>query len=579
MLHQLEVENYAVVEKLRIDFHCGLNLLTGETGSGKSILVDALSLLLGARASSDVIRAGAERARVAGVFELAGPQGPPPSERALLEAAGVDLEQGELLVEREILANGKTRPYINGRLITLTALRDLAPVLADIHGQHEQQDLFSPAAQLDMLDQFIGAADLRERLGENFAAWREAGRHLDELRRTEREKLRLLDLWKFQHQEITQAGMEPGEDARLEEEKRVLSNLARIQQAGGSAYEALYDSPSAAAAGVKAAVRALEELVRFATSLAAMAQGLETARIGIEETAFELRKYLDRLEANPGRLSQVEDRLALIEKLQRKYGPTIEQILAFGQQVAGQIAEMESSEETVRRIEQEQRRLAGEYQALAETLSRSRREGAERLEKPVARELATLAMERTRFLVDFQPAEPGTAGWTAQGVDRVRFLVSPNPGEPPRPLELVASGGEISRITLAIKTCLTGSGPRGRPAGDRRYPARTLVFDEIDAGIGGRAAEAVGRRLHRLSASHQLLCVTHLPQIAGFADHHYYVDKQVKAGRTITTVTELDENQRVQELARMLSGTQVTADAVRHARRLLEAGRGEARRT
>jgi DNA repair protein RecN (Recombination protein N) len=547
MLQQLEIENYAVIEKLRVGFHTGLNLLTGETGSGKSILVDAFSLLLGARASPDLIRAGAERARVAGVFELGA--SPP----------GIELEDGELLVEREILASGKSRVYLNGRLATVGTLRELAPALGDIHGQHEQQDLFSADTQRDMLDQFAGVGELREQVAESFTAWQDTVRRLDTLRRTEQEKLRLLDLWRFQHQEIAQAGLHPGEDARLEEEKRVLANLARITQGGGAAYEALYDSPSSAAVQIKSAVRALEDLARFDPALGSLAQSLQGARIGVEEAAFELRKHLDRLESNPGRLAEIEDRLALMEKLKRKYGATIEEVVAFGKQVGIQIAEMESGEETARRLEEEERRLEGRYRELAGELSERRRQAARRLEKPVEKELAALAMERTRFEVALASIDPAS-----HGTDRVEFLVSPNPGEPVRPLEQVASGGELSRITLALKTCLVGAGSGPAP----RAP-RTLVFDEIDAGIGGRAADAVGRRLQRLARRYQVLCVTHLPQIAGFADHHYWVDKQVRAGRTVTTVTELGVDQRIEEMARMLSGAEVTEEAMRHARQWL----------
>ena len=545
MLHQLEVENYAVIEKLRVVFHCGLNLLTGETGSGKSILVDAFSLLLGARASPELIRAGAERARVAGVFELAAP---PP---------GVELEDGELVIERDILANGKSRVYLNGRLATVAALRGLAAALGDIHGQHEQQDLFAADTQRDMLDQFADTAGLRDQVAQVFGVWQETGRRLETLRHNEQEKLRLLDLWRFQHQEIAEAALQPGEDTRLDEERRVLSNLTRIQQGAGGAYEALYDSPASAAAQIKSAARTLEDLARFDTAFATLAQNLLGARIGLEEAAFDLRKYLDRLEASPGRLAEIEDRLALVEKLKRKYGASLEEVIAFGGQVGAQIAEMDSSEETARRLEEEQRRLASEYQDLANKLSERRRQAAQKLEKPVEKELAALAMERTRFRVSFETIEPA-----AHGADRVEFLVSPNPGEPPRPLEQVASGGELSRITLALKTCLAGTGANSR------LP-RTLVFDEIDAGIGGRAADAVGRRLQRLARSYQVLCVTHLPQIAGFGDHHYSVDKQIKSGRTITTVAELGPEERIQEMARMLSGAQVTPEALRHAKQLL----------
>jgi len=559
MLQLLEIENYAVVERLRIGFHPGLNLLTGETGSGKSILVDAFSLLLGGKASAELIRSGADRARVAGVFELSSPP------------AGLELEQGELLVEREILANGKSRAIVNGRVTTLAALRELAPWLGNLHGQHEQQDLFSPLTQLEMLDQFCATSEVRERLTALFNAWGEASRRRDELRRGEQEQLRLMDLWRFQSQEIAQAAPRPGEDQRLEEEKCLLANLARIQQAGAGAYQALYDAPASAAAQLKAAARSLEDLARFAPWFDQLAKTLHGARLTLEEAARELRNYLDRLEQDPQRLAEIEDRLALIEKLKRKYGATIEQALAFADQVDRQIAAVESRDETLRRMEQELEKLAADYQGLAETLSQRRREGARRLEKPLEKELAALAMPRTRFVIEWEAPRAGAGSWTAQGVDRIRFLVSPNPGEPPRPLAMVASGGELSRITLALKTCLAGAPPAARAA------PPTLVFDEIDAGIGGRAAESVGRRLHGLARHYQLLCVTHLPQIAGFADHHYRVDKQVKAGRTLATISELDPEERVQEMARMLSGAQVTADALRHAQQLLQIARSAAR--
>ena len=559
MLHQLEIENYAVVEKLRVVFHEGLNLLTGETGSGKSIVVDALGLLLGARASGEVVRAGAGTARVAGAFELGD------RHAQALGAAGLEIEAGELILEREVAANGKSRAHLNGRLVPVSTLRQIAPALGDIHGQHEQQDLFSASTQLDMLDHFCSNAALRDRAAGLYAAWSEAGRRLEELRRNEQEKLRLLDLWKFQQKEIGQAALEPGEDARLEEEKRVLANLGRILEAGGGAYDALYESPASAAGQLKSAARSLADLARFDPAFTAWAQALEGARLTAEDVAQDLRRHLDRLEADPGRLAQVEDRLALIDRLKRKYGAGIEQVRAFGEQVAAHIAEMESSEETIRRLEQEQRRLGAEYEEVAAELARRRRDGARRLQKPVEKELGALAMERTRFVVGFDSSAP----WTPAGVDRIEFLVSPNPGEPPRALAQVASGGELSRITLALKTCLTNSRKPGAP----RSAPSTLVFDEIDAGIGGRAADAVGRRLRELAQSYQVLCVTHLPQIAGFADHHYFVDKQVKAGRTVVAVAELDADARIAELARMISGAEVTDDALRHARQLLRAAR------
>jgi len=412
---------------------------------------------------------------------------------------------------------------------------------------------------------------LRETIAKIFAEWKGAGQRLAELRIDEQQKLRLLDLWKFQRQEIAEAKLRRGEDAELEREKNVLANLSRIQQSARAAYDALYESPESALAQAKRAVRALEDAARFDSNFGSLAQTIGSTRINLEEAAIELRDQLDRLEANPERLIEIDERLAVIEKLKRKYGATIEETLAFAEDVEARLTELESGEETIRRIEKEQAELAGDYATTAAELSSRRREAAKRLEKPVERELAALAMERTRFAVVFEDGADSAESWTPNGIDRVQFLVSANPGEPLRALELVASGGELSRITLALKTCLAGA-----PAATSAAP-RTLVFDEIDAGIGGRAAEAVGRRLQRLSRHYQLLCVTHLPQIAGFADHHYAVGKQTKAGRTIATLTELRGEDRVRELARMLSGAQVTADAMRHAQQLLQTGAGGAR--
>ena len=571
MLHELNIENYAVVEKLRVRFHGGLNLLTGETGSGKSILVDALSLLLGARATGDVIRPNSGRARVSGVFEV---EETPPL-RSLLEASSLEMEQHELIIERELLDNGKSRAYVNGRLVTLSLLRELAPELADIHGQHEQQSLFSVRAQLEMLDAFAGTAELAARVEVIFRQWRECERRINELRGDEQERQRLLDLYRFQHQEIEQAGLTAGEEERLDQARRALGNLERVQQTGTQAYDQLYDDSSSVSAQLASARRGLEELAQYDAKFGTLAEALESARASVEDAAFEIRSYLDGLEADPERLNQIESRLALIEKLRRKYGRTVEEVLAYGQQAGKRLEELESSDLTLAKVEREQQQLGGEFLELAQQLSGKRRKAAATLEKQIEKELASLAMERARFRVAFEPADPLPAGWSIHGIDQVVFMVSANPGQPPRPLAQVASGGELSRITLALKASLVPSEPKGgtkRPRSPRA--PRTLVFDEIDTGVGGRVAEAIGRRLKKLAAGHQVLCVTHLSQIAGFADAHYFVDKSERNGLTFASIAELSDEERVQELARMLSGEHVTGAALEHARQLLQSTRG-----
>ncbi len=565
MLQELDIENYAVVEKLRLRFRPGLNLLTGETGSGKSIVVDALSLLLGARAAAEVIRSGHQKARVAGIFDAAST----PALTEMLSNGGIGLEQGELIVEREILDNGKSRAYVNGRAVTISFLRDLAPALGDIHGQHEQQDLFSAVTQLAMLDAFAGTTETAAQAADIFRRWRQCEKRLSELRGNEAERLRLLDLYRFQQREIEDAKLEPGEEEQIEQERHILQNLSRIQLSAAAAYDALYDSSVSAATQVKAARRALEELERVDPAVRPLLDGLETARAQIEDASLEIRDYLDRLDPDPDRLERIEDRLAVIDKLKRKYGATLTNVVSYGEEVARKVEDLASNDRAIAEVEKQQREAAGAYEMLAAELSRKRRDAAARLQAQVGKELASLAMPKASFEIAVEPAEPGPAGWTSSGADNVAFLVSANPGQPPRPLAQVASGGELSRITLALKTCLLGGSEKKGRAPAASTP-RTLVFDEIDTGVGGRVAEAVGKRLKALAESHQVLCVTHLPQIAGFADAHYFVDKKEGRGQTFASVVELSPAERVEELARMLSGAQVTTAAVEHAREMIK---------
>jgi DNA repair protein RecN (Recombination protein N) len=552
MLLELVVENYAVVERLRVHFHAGLNLLTGETGSGKSIVVDALGLLLGSRASAEMVRTGTDRARVAGIFEVRDSA----ALRRLLEEAGLEIEEGELLVEREILASGKSRAFVGSRPVSVALLKDLAPFLGDIHGQHDQQLLFSPEAQRDMLDVFAGNRELLERAAALYQEWRASAAELEELERGEQEKLRLLDLWSFQRKEIEGARLEPEEDSALENERRILQNVQKLQESAATAYDAVFDSPESALALARIAAKRVDELCRIDASLEGLREHLKSAEISLQEVAYTLRDYLAGLEANPGRLEEVENRLETIGKLKRKYGQSIPEILTFLDEVRAQIAGVEHAGERMEKLRKDQKRLAGGFEKVACELTEARKTAARKLEKRVEAELAQLAMERTVFRVVL-----AEAGWSGAGADRVEFLVSPNLGEEPRPLEKVASGGEISRLALALKTCL---------AGPKTSIVRTLVFDEVDTGVGGSAAEGVGRRLKKLAASSQVLCVTHLPQIASFADHHYRVEKLEAGGRTVAAIEELDAASRTREVGRMLSGQKLTPEALRNAEQLIK---------
>jgi DNA repair protein RecN (Recombination protein N) len=556
VLLELAVENYAVVERIRVQFHAGLNLLTGETGSGKSIVVDALGLVLGGRASADMVRSDTERARVAAIFEA--PQEPALLE--LLERAGAPVEDGELLIEREILAGGKSRAFLGNRPVTVALLREITLFLGDIHGQHEQQQLFSSAAQLDSLDEFAGLGGRRGEVADLFRRWKGIESDLEELNRSEQEKLRMADLWSFQRTEIDAAALRPGEDAQLEQERVVLRNVAKLQENANSAYDVLYQAEESVSSQLRTALKKLEDLARIDGSLQRVAETLRTAAIGVDEASDAIRDYLDKLEADPKRLDEVEARLALMERLKRKYGSSLDEVLAFGQDVRSKMEALETAGERKAKLEQELAQASAAYAQCAAALTKARQAGAEKLAKKVETELDSLALESAVFRIEVREA-----GWSEDGADRVEFLISANAGEEPRALDKVASGGELSRIALALKTSL------GRSAKANAVP-RTLVFDEIDSGIGGSVAEAVGRRLKKLAAANQVLCVTHLAQVASFADHHYSVEKREVKGRTLAEIEELKGDARTREIGRMLSGQKVTAEALKHAEQLIRLG-------
>jgi DNA repair protein RecN (Recombination protein N) len=549
MLLELTVENYAVVEKIRVRFHRGLNLLTGETGSGKSIVVDALALLFGGRASAEMVRAGAERARITGIFEVDG--------RGFPE--GVEVEAGELIVEREILPNGKSRAFAGGRAVTAALLKELARSLGDIHGQHDQQQLFSPGVQREMLDGFAGASEPAAEAASLYHRWRAAADELAELERTAQEKLRQADLWNFQRQEIETVNPQPGEDLQLESERRVLRNIVRLEETAAAAYAALYEDPQSVAAQMRMVVKRLEELIRIDQSISEVVGVLEPASIAVNEAAHALGHYLGKVEADPARLEEIETRLAALEKLRRKYGATLAEVIGFRETVSANLTAIETSGERRAALGAEVANLTAAYKCAAGKLSMMRQAAARRLAKAVESELASLAMDKTRVEIQVSAAE-----WSAAGADSVEFLISPNVGEELKPLEKIASGGELSRVALALKSCVMP-----RSSQENAIP-RTLVFDEVDAGVGGSAAEAVGRRLKKLAGAAQVLCVTHLAQIAGFAEHHYYVEKHAEHGRTIAMIQELDAKARTREIGRMLSGESVTPEALRHAERLIK---------
>jgi DNA repair protein RecN (Recombination protein N) len=564
MLLELRAENYAVIDRAVATFGTGLNLLTGETGAGKSILIDALALLLGGKASTDFVRHGEEKAVVGCVFELT--QGA----AAILEANGIDSESDHLLLRREILANGKGRVFVNNQPATVGVLRQLAPELALVHSQGETMGSFDQAQQRTLLDRFGGVNV--DGVAEAFAAWRVTTDKLDELQSAEQDRLRMADLWRFQSKEIDAAGLSTeDEDAQLEAEKRVLGNAEKLYTAAMSAHELLYESESSAESSLGAALKHVEELARYDARFQEPAQQLAAAKAIVEDVDAEVRDFADNVHAAPGRLEEIEDRLAALDRLKRKYGQTLKEVIDFGAEAARQLAEVENRDALLVELKAQQERDADAYKTVAAKLTAGRTEAAKRLEKLAEAQINDLAMS-TRFHVRVT-AEKASESWTAHGWDQVECLIATNAGEPMKPLHEIASGGEMSRVMLALKVTVEEAGSGGAGRKKKTVLPRTLVFDEIDIGIGGRAAEAVGRKLKTLSKGQQVLCITHLPQIAAFGDQHFLIEKTERKGRTQTEVRRMEDSERTQEIARMLSGAKLTETSLKHAEHLLQSSR------
>jgi DNA repair protein RecN (Recombination protein N) len=575
VLAELRLENYAVIDNVVIEFASGLNLLTGETGAGKSILIDALGLLLGEKASSDVIRTGAERAVVAAVFESDGTAAR--SIEAILETNGLEAENGSLILRREIASGGKGRVFVNNQPATVAVLKQIAPHLAVIHAQNESIVNFDAAARQDLLDAFAGV-ELKDVSGA-FADWKQIRNHIAELEQDEQDRVRLLDLWSFQSHEIEEARLRPGaggpeqgaqEDEQLEAEKRVLANAEKIYAAAISAFDLLYEGNGSTSSSLRAAQKHLEELARYEPKFQEALAALESARISVEDVGATLRDYAGGIQASPERLAEIEERLALLDRLKRKYGPALERVIAYGEDIRRKLSEMENKDQILLELRAKLAAAGEDYRKTARGVSRKRSDGARKLEKLVEAEINDLAM-RASFRIAVEETED-EAHWTSSGFNQVVYSISTNAGETLRPLEQIASGGELSRVMLALKASVeAGINPSGTPKKKSAAAQRTLVFDEIDTGIGGRAAEAVGKKLKALSKGNQVLCVTHLPQIATFADHHYVIEKREAAGRAKTTVRQINGEERTEEVARMLSGAKLTETSRKHAEQMIRA--------
>jgi DNA repair protein RecN (Recombination protein N) len=559
MLVELRAENYAVIDHAIAALGPGLNLLTGETGAGKSLLVDALALLMGGKASADVVRHGAEKAVVSCVFEST------PGAESILEENGIDSEGNEIILRREILSGGKGRVFVNNQPATVTVLRLLAPELALVHAQTETASSFDQAQQRLLLDRFAGVST--DAVAEAYNQWHEAQNKLNDLLQGEQDRLRMVDLWAYQHKEIEAAQLEAGEDEALETEKRVLANAEKLYAAAMGAFDQLYEGGASAEVALRAALRNLEELARYDNRFAEPVQQLTSVRATVSDIGATLRDYAEGINASPDRLAEIEDRLALLDRLKRKYGHTIDEVIAFGQDVARKLAEVEDRDEILKQLRAAVDKTARQYRDAAMAVSTARKTAATRLARLAEAQINSLAM-KTRFEVAVKSNQQ-EAAWTTSGWDEVECRISTNPGEPLKLLTEIASGGELSRVMLALKVAVE----EGSAKSKKKTAPRTLVFDEIDIGIGGRAAEAVGQKLKSLSRGQQVLCVTHLPQIAAFADQHLAVEKREDHGRTKTQIRVLDDRARTHEVARMVSGAKVTETSLQHAAQMIAASR------
>ena len=649
MLQLLIISNIALIDNLRVEFDKGLNLLTGETGSGKSIIVDALGVLIGGRFSADLLKSGATRGSIEGLFSVTSH----PQLTVLLESAGIDassldsgvesptgivehlgpkstknqraiqIRQIELIIRRELSATGKNKIFINNQLATQSLLRDLRQFLVDIHGQGDQQTLFNPETHLELLDAFAGNAVLRKEVADSYQRWSELRRELDALNRNEAEKFQLVDTLKFQIQELEAAQLSIGEDERLEEERRRLLNVEKLTTLSQSSYSRIYEDDDAALGRVRQTAAEVAELAEYESSFRDYIEGLESARAVLEDLAFSLRDFADKLEFSPARLLEIEDRLAELSRLKRKYGGSLESALEHLARSEDRLQQIEGADEREAELNSDLAVAQDRYFNRAGKLHTERLRAAKKFEQAVERGIAEVAMENARFQVQVSDKlqfvdgserdDQGVSNTRAlatskdtdklkhiehsasdklqfvdgsekddqgvsnnqplattgdndklkhigqKGIDHVEFYFSANVGEEVKPLARVASGGEASRLMLVLKTVANAS----------EFP-RTIVFDEIDTGIGGRVSEAVGVKLKKLSQTNQVLCVTHQPQIARFADSHLVVQKEAVKGHTEVHVTELDRRGRIEELARMLTGAEITESARRHARELLK---------
>lgn len=548
MLNHLSIKNVAVIDRLGVDFHSGVSVLTGETGAGKSIIIDSINMILGDRANKGLVRYGSDKAVVQAVFDA------DESVIPILEENDIDADDGQIVITRQLTGEGKSVARINGMVVTLNVLRDIADKLINIHGQHDSQALLTPAKHISFLDAYAVNDEYIRKYRECLKRKRETEKKIQSLEMDEQEKMRRIDLLEYQVDEISKAELEKGEDEELKEQREIYANAEQITSAVNEAYMNIYGGDEAAYDSISAAVDALSGVREVNPKLNSIYEALSGVMYSLEDVAHEVKEFGDSVEFDEQALNDVEERLDLISKLKRKYGAEIEDILKYLETARKDLEDIKLSDERTNELKEELCSIVSELQGYGKELSKRRAKYAEVLEKGIEQSLHELNMERSKFKVNIETSDE----FYENGMDRVEFLISTNPGEPLKPLVKIASGGELSRVMLAIKSILADSDN-----------VDTLIFDEIDTGVSGRAAMSIAKKLAEIGRGKQVICITHLPQLTAAADNHYLIQKNTEGEMASTTLTELDGEQREIELARIIDGGEVTELALSHAREML----------
>ncbi|RPJ96219.1 DNA repair protein RecN [Rummeliibacillus sp. TYF005] len=555
MLKELSIKNFAIIEELTVEFLNGLTVLTGETGAGKSIIIDAVQLLAGGRGSQEFIRHGAKKAELEGLFTLSY-ENHPAYEKC--EDAGIEIEEGTLILRRDIYDSGKSICRVNGKLVPLSVLRDISSTLIDIHGQHESQELMDDKQHIHLLDQFAGEEiiPIKEQYEKQYEAYKTLKKELAAISVNEQQVAQKIDLYQFQIKEIDACKFQPNEEENLTEERRRLMNFNKIFECSNTAHEAILGE-SKGLDWIGQAMTQLEDVVLVDESFKEYSDAVSNAFYNLQEAAFGIKNILDDLEFDPERLNEVEHRLALIQSMKRKYGSTLKEILVYRAKIGEELESLLNRDENIQKNEQQLIELRSELLKTASKLTAIRKKVGERLSNAIMQQLCELYMEKAKFSVHFELLSEEQ--FDHNGIDKIVFYIATNVGEPPKPLTKIASGGELSRVMLALKTIFSTTNG-----------ITSIIFDEVDTGVSGRVAQAIAEKIAAISIHSQVLCISHLPQVAAMADHHYHIQKQEVTNRTFTSLTEIFGDERIDEISRIMSGTEVTELTFKHAKELIE---------